>query len=255
MEVLILKMFNKLKESQLFTKKGYYGALAICLAMVGIGCFGSYKKTTNELHEQLKSVTDKPITTLHDETVDVIEKKKGIKKETPVTTVPETTQATTQPITTTSDDSAAGHPYTEVQVSNIRRFVIPVNGEIIQDFSEGELVKNQTTGAWQTHNGIDISGNIGDEVRAMTDGTVTDVIEDPLWGVVVTIDHGDGITARYCGLNKGVTVEKNSHVSAQDVIGAIGATADIESSMETHLHLEVIKNDKYLNPIDVINNK
>ena len=57
------------------------------------------------------------------------------------------------------------------------------------------------------------------------------------------------------GLNKGLNVEKGNSVSAQDVIGALGNTADIESSLETHLHLEILKNGKYVNPIDVINNR
>ena len=79
---------------------------------------------------------------------------------------------------------------------------MPIEGEILNPFSNFELVKSKTTGVWQTHNGVDISGNLGDEIKAMTSGTVIEVTEDALWGVCVTIDHGNGITARYCNLNK-----------------------------------------------------
>ena len=147
------------------------------------------------------------------------------------------------------------HSEPRIEESPARKYSIPVNGQIIQEFSGDELIKNQTTGAWQTHNGMDIAANPGDEVRAMYEGTVTDVLEDPLWGVTVVIDHGEGISARYCGLNKGLNVTKDDKVSSQDVIGAVGDTMDIESSMEPHLHFEVLKNGKYINPLDFINGK
>ena len=49
-------------------------------------------------------------------------------------------------------------------------------------------------------------------------------------GRMCTIDHGNGITARYCNLNKGVTVQTGSEVDAGTIIGAIGDTAEIESA-------------------------
>ena len=228
-------------------RKSYYVALGICLVMVGIACFCAYRQTSDKISQQLESIGERPaVTTVQNDNkkaVGVAEKKEGIKKET-------SPAVTTAPPTTTTKKTEAPKPE-----YNTRSFSIPINGEIIQDFSGDELVKNMTTGAWQTHNGIDISGSEGDEVHAMTDGTVTDVSENPLWGVVVEIDHGDGVIGRYCNLNKGVTVEKGTKVSGGDVIGALGNTADIESGIDTHLHFEIIKNKKYVNPIDVINNK
>lgn len=247
-----MKNFDKRKKTGMFSRKGYYSALTICLAMVGVACFGSYKQTEKKVTDELSSVAEKtadPVVTksaFGKEAVDAAKEKKGVKKETLPPLV------TTAPVVTEKEE-VHSEPSEKKEVS--RKFVIPLNGQIIQDFSGDELVKNQTTGAWQTHNGTDIAGNQGDEVKAMSDGTVTDILEDPLWGVVVVIDHGNGITARYCGLNKGLSVSKDDKVSAQDVIGALGNTADIESSMETHLHLEVLRNGDFTDPLDVINNK
>lgn len=246
-----MKKFKGSKKSQLFSRKSYYSALAICLAMVGLACFSSYKQTSDKLVDELSSVTErKPIPSVtrspYEPAVDAAKNKEGVKKGT-------TAKETTMPPVT---EKEVVHSTAKIETAQeIKKFSIPISGEIIQEFSGDELVKNQTTGAWQTHNGTDISGAAGDEVRAMASGTVTDVLEDPLWGVVVVIDHNDGIVARYCGLNKGLNVEKGNSVSAQDVIGALGNTADIESSLETHLHLEILKNGKYVNPIDVINNR
>lgn len=253
MEVFILNKFNRSKKSNLFSKKSYYGVLVICIVMVGVACFCSYRQTSARLSKELSSVSElnsRPAVTpspYENEAAAAAKNKEGVKKPTdkPKVTEPKVTEEKTDVHSKEKDTASV----------EVKKFAIPLSGSIIQDFSGNELVKNQTTGAWQTHNGVDISGAAGDEVRTMTDGTVSDVLDDPLWGVVVVIDHGNGITGRYCGLNKGLTVEKGSKVSAQDVIGAVGNTADIESGMETHLHFEVIKNGDYVNPVDVINNK
>ncbi|MDO5560860.1 MAG: M23 family metallopeptidase [Oscillospiraceae bacterium] len=235
-----MNKFDRTKKSRLFSRRLYYAALVICLAMVGLACYFSYTQTAEDLSEQINSIGDTDNKTAvdagnEDSALDVVKKKDNIKKE---TTMPE----------------APGPEEKPEAKATKKVFCIPMSGEIMQEYSGSDLVKNITTGAWQTHNGVDIAGNTGDEVRAMTDGTVTDVYEDALWGVVVVIDHGNGITGRYCNLNKGVSVETGTNVAANDVIGAIGDTADIESSMECHLHFEVLKSENYVNPIDVINN-
>lgn len=243
---------NKFRKLSSFNKKGYFTALGICCAMVGIACFNAYRQTENKIAEQLSSEAGKPaVTADYFSAVEAAEKKSGIRKETSaVTSV--TTSVTS--VTSAPSVTSAVQPKKSNTVPSVK-FVIPVNGEIIQDFSGDELVKNATTGAWQTHNGVDISGAAGDDVKAMTDGTVTEILEDPLWGAVVVIDHGNGLTGRYCGLNKDLRTEKGRSVSAGELIGTVGNTADIESSMDTHLHFEVMKNKKYVDPVDVINNR
>lgn len=128
----------------------------------------------------------------------------------------------------------------------------PLDGEILESFSNGELVKSATTGVWQSHNGIDIAGTLGDAVCAMNAGIVENIENHPLWGVTITIDHQNGIYSRYCNLNTGITVNAGDKVEAGTVIGALGDTADIESAMETHLHFEVLRGEVYLDPVAYI---
>ncbi|MDE5885055.1 MAG: peptidoglycan DD-metalloendopeptidase family protein [Oscillospiraceae bacterium] len=128
----------------------------------------------------------------------------------------------------------------------------PLDGEIIETFSNGELVKSATTGVWQSHNGIDIAGTLGDAVCAMNSGIVESIENNALWGVTITIDHRNGIYSRYCNLNTGVTVNAGDKVEAGTIIGAVGDTADIESAMDTHLHFEVLRGEIYLDPVAYI---
>jgi murein DD-endopeptidase MepM/ murein hydrolase activator NlpD len=125
---------------------------------------------------------------------------------------------------------------------------------VIEPFSGGELVKNQTTGSWQTHNGADIAAEVGADVYAVANGEVSLVKNDPLWGVSVTIDHKNGYTTKYCGLGSDLAVQQGDKVEKGCTIGAVGTTADIESSSAAHLHIEITHNGKFIDPMSIISN-
>ncbi len=128
---------------------------------------------------------------------------------------------------------------------------MPINGEIINEFSNGELVKT-SAGVWRTHDGIDIKADIGTEVKAMTKGTVNEVYADSLWGNCVVVDHGDGITGYYFGLEPQMNVTAGDEILAGQVIGTVGNTADIESDMEPHLHFGLKYGNEWIDPVSYI---
>ena len=130
--------------------------------------------------------------------------------------------------------------------------VMPVNGEIIEPFSGGELVKSETLGVWKTHDGVDIKAERGTAVRAMNRGEVTKVAEDPLWGYTVIIDHGSGIMGYYYSLSEAVAVKEGDRVQAGQTIGAVGDTAECEAAEPSHLHFALKRNGDWIDPIDYI---
>ena len=132
-------------------------------------------------------------------------------------------------------------------------FVMPVKGDIINPFSNGELVKSETLGYWQTHDGVDIKAKAGTKVVAMTNGTVTKVIEDPLFGTVIIINHGNNIEGHYYNLKKSVDVAEGDTVNSGEKIGEVGKTADAESKLPAHLHFGIKQNGKWIDPISFIN--
>ncbi|MCL2019654.1 MAG: M23 family metallopeptidase [Oscillospiraceae bacterium] len=131
--------------------------------------------------------------------------------------------------------------------------IMPVDGEIGEPFSNGELVKSRTLNVWKTHDGVDIIAPLGTEVKAMSNGMVSDVYSDPLWGICVIINHNDGIVGYYFGLDKNVTVTVGREVSSGDVIGAVGDTAEIEIAEGPHLHFGIKKNEAWIDPLSFIN--
>ena len=99
--------------------------------------------------------------------------------------------------------------------------VRPADGEILEAFSDGELVKSKTLSVWKTHDGIDIAAAQGENVKSICAGTVSEVTDDPMMGITVVIDHGSGYTGYYCNLAEEVKISAGDEVSAGTVIGEV----------------------------------
>ncbi len=233
--------------------KGFYVALTLSIAMVGAACYFAYTQTSDDYTAQVESGFGVAQSSQEQEAAKIQTDvtKLTTRAESKLTKPTEITQTSRTEATQTMEEITEQSNEAEQTVKQ-EEFTLsmPVEGEIIGEFSNGELVKSATTGAWQTHNGIDINASEGDVVIAAASGTVSAVENNALWGVTVSIDHGNGIITRYCSLNSGVTVQAGQEVSAGEEIGAVGKTADIESKQDTHLHFEVVKNGSYTNPAD-----
>lgn len=129
--------------------------------------------------------------------------------------------------------------------------IMPVNGEIINAYSEGELVKVSGS-VWRTHDGVDIGAAEGTPVKSMTSGTVTEVYNDPLWGCCVVIDHGNTLSGCYYGLAPDLEVAVGDKLNSGDVIGAVGNTADIEADTGPHLHFALKYENRWIDPVSYI---
>lgn len=130
--------------------------------------------------------------------------------------------------------------------------VMPVNGEILNPFSNGELVKSETLGVWKTHDGVDIKADVGTQVKAMNKGIVTKIWEDALWGNCITIDHGNGVIGHYYSLSKVMSVSEGDEVNAGEVIGSVGDTAECEAAELSHLHFAIKQNGEWIDPLEYI---
>ena len=99
------------------------------------------------------------------------------------------------------------------------------------------------------HTGVDIGMAQGTEILAGHDGTVTLAGEAGGYGLCVAIEgeayEGHTLTTKY-GHCSQVLVSVGQEVKAGDVIAKVGSTGN---STGPHLHLEVLVDGQYLNPL------
>ena len=123
----------------------------------------------------------------------------------------------------------------------------PVSGRVLNSYSGDELVYSKTLGDWRTHNGVDYAASRGAEVTAPAAGKVVETGTDDKWGPVVAIEDASGRVWRVCGTTD-AKVKKGDTVSAGQTIGKVGSVS-CECAEESHIHLEVMEGEKYLDPI------
>jgi len=101
------------------------------------------------------------------------------------------------------------------------------------------------TGRLAHHAGIDIAGAEGSDVIAVAAGVVTWASNRYGYGKLVEINHGNGYVTRY-GHSKSVLVKLGQQVKKGQTISLMGSSG---RSTGPHVHFEVIKNGRTVNPI------
>ncbi len=131
--------------------------------------------------------------------------------------------------------------------------VYPVSGQVTATFSADDLQYSETLGDWRIHDGIDLSAKQGTTVLAACAGTVLSVEDDPLMGTTITIDHAGGYQTTYANLQAKPPVLAGDEVSAGQIIGAVGETAEAECMQAPHLHFSVAKDGTKIDPEAFLN--
>ncbi len=125
--------------------------------------------------------------------------------------------------------------------------IIPVRTTDINRFASGFGYRTDPIyKVKKFHSGLDFSGPIGVSVFATGDGRVSEVVRSSSgYGNYVMIDHGFGYQTRYAHLSK-ITVRVGEKVKRGQEIGFMGNTG---KSTGPHLHYEVLKANRPINPI------
>lgn len=98
------------------------------------------------------------------------------------------------------------------------------------------------------HAGLDISAQIGDNVKAAAGGTVEISTYYSDYGNCIVIDHGNGLKTRYAHLSV-CNASAGDEVERGEIIGLAGNTG---RSTGPHLHFEVILNGSTVDPLDYL---
>ncbi len=123
-------------------------------------------------------------------------------------------------------------------------FEKPIEGTITSFFGNRESENKNISGF---HTGTDISAIKGTKIKSAISGKVIQVSEKGDYGKHLKIKNNE-ITTLYAHCNN-IFVKEGDEIQVGQEIAEVGNTGN---STGPHLHFEIIYNDEYINPCDII---
>ena len=118
---------------------------------------------------------------------------------------------------------------------------LPVAGHITSTFG---MRRHPILGYMRMHKGLDIGAAYGSPIHAAADGVVSFAGRNGGYGNFVRLKHSGGLGSGYGHMSR-IAVHAGEHVHAGEVIGYVGSTG---LSTGPHVHYEVTKNGRAINP-------
>ena len=215
----VLNMSNNKNTAGRFAGKGYYIALILCAAAIGISGYLYYRNVSS----------DDPSVDNTDGVVDVLN---------PDDVTKPTGDKPSLPTDSTATEPSPGPLKTAA----------PIDTQVVLGYAMDCLCYNPTTRDWRVHDGIDYASEAGTPVRAAAAGTVYTAFQDETMGYTVVISHADGYVTTYSSLSADILVSAGDVVELGDVIGYVGCSAVMETALGDHLHFSVSCDGESVDP-------
>jgi murein DD-endopeptidase MepM/ murein hydrolase activator NlpD len=106
-------------------------------------------------------------------------------------------------------------------------------------------VRSQGGGDPRRHAGVDLAAPAGSPVMAAQDGRVSVANWAGGYGLLVVLDHSDGMQTRYAHLSR-IAVAKGQVVRRGEIVGLVGSTG---RSTGPHLHFELRQDGRPVDPL------
>ncbi len=283
-----MKQFNSSsKHTATLSNRGFYTILTLCGLIIAVSAWvlwSSPKEDESKTDSSVSTPIIAPTGALKDDipsektkddadtdTVKEVEDRQEVdapvyvsapavsesKKETETKPESETEQKP-EPKSNTSAGTAAGDGATKTTSepeangqSASASFVRPVSGIVITPFSGDELIYQPTLGDWRVHTGTDIAAEPGENVLAITDGTVKEVFDDGMYGGCVVIEHGSNLVTTYKGVDN-IDVTAGQAVTSGETIGCCSECVDAEAEIEPHIHVEATKDSQLIDVLSLL---
>ena len=235
--------------------KGFYIVLFLCLAAIGISGYVILFSGETAVDPGLSEIPEIGLATTLDfsplvttaepkvtERPSSSEKEVAVQTQIPHRPVEEST------VTTPPETQGTSSLQTEKEPTLFYR--APVSGSAEQLFSGDTPVFNPTMGDWRVHAGVDYFAPVGTEIMSVSAGVVSRVYTDEFKGLCLEVNHYDGLTAVYCGMEE-AALSPGDTVKAGDVVGTVGTGAVFEGT-GPHLHFELRDKGTAIDPMEYI---
>ena len=152
------------------------------------------------------------------------------------------------PVAKEETDAVISKPYTTDKIEILKKFY---DKSATDEEKEKSLIYYNDT--YMQNSGILYKSEEQFDVVSILDGTVIDVKKDEVLGNVVEIKHSNNLISTYEGLSE-VTVKKDQTVTQGQSLGKSGKI-ELEEPIENALLFELIRDGKYVNPVDYFDKK
>ena len=190
------------------TGKGYYIALILCVAAIGLTGFLYYRNSGADAQPVVNA---------------------GMQGE-------------------TGGNTQGGSNPTAMSKATPLKTALPLSGNTVMSYAMDCLSYNATTRDWRVHDGIDIAAAAGTPVCATAAGEVYTVYQDDAMGTTVVLRHGDDYVTTYSSLDQKVEVSVGQEVTLGQTIGYVGVSAMLETALGEHVHFSVACNGISVDP-------
>ncbi|MFZ7133037.1 MAG: peptidoglycan DD-metalloendopeptidase family protein [Eubacteriales bacterium] len=246
------KLFREsdLKERvmKLLNKEGFYVAIFLCITLIATAVVYF---TNNSMNRDLAQNESGEIS----ESIDIQEDAADVSKiidEIEDDDMDEKQEEAPEEQINIENKTNESNPSSEIKTPDpLDNLVNPVGSkEVVMAFSFGtQPVYSATLKEFRSdHTGIDLKAELGQEVKAAFDGKVIKIYNDGKLGKTIVIQHASNVETRYSNLDENISVTLNQTVKAGQGIAKVGKTAAFEIDDEPHLHFEVWKDGKCIDP-------
>lgn len=261
------EFFKNIFLNQRQIKFNYY-VLLFAMIILCSGSFyltsKSYKKYNEEDYETYNAIStysgSEDISSSEEKSADEITEEESnsiIKQKQEIISSIKESESTDKDNTTSKNTSTTNTTKKSNNVSTTTKkvekleFTKPHEGQVQKLYSKDTLIYSKTLEMWKIHEGIDISGSVGDIIKASEKGEVTKIYDDSFLGKTIVIDHGQGYKTSYSNLGGKLYVSVGTNVKKGQKIGEIGTSSIGEIKDEPHLHFMLYKNDEIVDPSNI----
>ncbi len=221
---------------KLLQKDGFYLALFVFVSLVAVGGVWFTKNNVDEL-------------TSNDLLVEEPKKEQASESEKEVHLIKNNEDKKEEEVVQTSTESKENLETAKKEPQDKLHFL---GSEITRSYSEKEPSYSKTLDVWEIHKGIDVSAKEGQEVKSLLNGKVVDVFKDDEHGISVKVESDNKLVVVYSNLNEKLNVKKGDSIKEGQTLGLVGKTTFVETKEDSHVHVEVFKEEKSIDPMTII---
>ena len=233
--------FDMKPRSTFWRDWGVYGALALCLAIIG----AAVALTSLPEKEEAQVQPTEIVNTQAAAQEPALPEKPVMAQPTSLPVIRILPTATAEPVPTQAAEATLPP---QKSASAEKKAQAPVSGQVIWGYAADKLIYSKTLDQWTTHKAVDIACPQGTAVQCVLGGTVEKVYTDDQLGVTVVVKHSSDRKTLYANLNETVPVRAGDKVNAGTVLGTVGRTAISECALESHLHFAFYVKGKAVDP-------